>query len=65
MKNQEKLTFNGRDNIENPGNTFTLTVLGALPDFEPARLLKAKLPSRERRFSVRLSQLQIGIIPAL
>jgi len=34
-------------------------------DTEQARLRKAKLPSCERRFSVQLSQLRGGIIPAL
>jgi hypothetical protein len=65
IKNKNKLIFDERDNVKAPESRFTLTELGAVAEFERARLLKAKLPSRGRRFSVRLSQLQIGIIPAL
>jgi hypothetical protein len=65
IRNKEKLIFNERGNVKAPENKFTLTELGAVAEFERTRLLKAKLPSRGRRFSVRLSRLQIGIIPVL
>ena len=65
IDNKEQRIFNGRDYVKTPENKFTLTLLGAVAEFERARLRKAKLPSCVRRFSTQLSQLRSEIIPAL
>jgi len=65
IKSKKQLIFNGRDHVKTPENKFTLTALGAVAEFERARLRKAKLPSCVRRFSIQLSQPRSGIIPAL
>jgi hypothetical protein len=56
MKTKKNFTFNGWDNVRTPENELTLTMPGSVVEFEQARLLKAKLLSCMRRFSILLAQ---------
>jgi site-specific DNA recombinase len=40
LKNKKQLIINGKDYVKNPENKFTLTVLGAVAEFERAKIIE-------------------------
>jgi site-specific DNA recombinase len=40
LKNKKQLVINGKDYVKNPENNFTLTVLGAVAEFERAKIIE-------------------------
>jgi site-specific DNA recombinase len=55
LKNKKELVINGKDYVKNPENNFTLTVLGAVAEYERAKIIERT----SRGKALRLSQGQL------
>jgi site-specific DNA recombinase len=51
LKNKKQLVINGKDYVKNPENNFTLTVLGAVAEFERAKIIERTSRGRALRLA--------------